>query len=306
MIWHMRCSKAILIMFGGYWSLLPSIFGKLTGRPVYIILGGTDCVSFPGLKYGSLRKPLLRTCIRWSYQLCTKLIPVDQSLVLSENLYYTEANGPNQGFRYFFPRLSTPHTVIHNGFDADFWKPDPTVNRVRNSFITVGTISSETRYILKGIDLVYMLAMDFPQSDFTIIGISESMRNRLPPLPPNLELQPFLSSEMIRKRFSGAEFYLQLSISEGFPNALCEAMLCECTPIVSNVGAMPFIIHSSGIVILRRDSEQIRNAVMSLLAVAPDKREALGKSARERIISNFALSGRERALIDLTEGKLHP
>ena len=286
--------------------MLPSIFGKLPGRPVYIILGGTDCVSFPDLKYGSLRKPLLKTCIKWSYQLCTRLIPVDHSLVVQDYSYYEKAIYPKQGFRYFFPRLTTPHTVIYNGFDSDFWRPDPTVNRIGNSFITVGTISSETRYILKGIDLVYLLAMEFPQSDFTIIGVSESMRNRLPTLPPNLELQPFLSSEMIRKRFSGAEFYLQLSISEGFPNALCEAMLCECIPIVSNVGAMPFIIHSSGIVILRRDSEQIRNAVMSLLAVAPDKRDALGKSARERIITNFALSGREGALIDLIDGKLHP
>ncbi|MBP6978308.1 MAG: glycosyltransferase family 4 protein [Bacteroidales bacterium] len=304
LIWHIRCSKAILVMFGGYWSLFPSIIGKLTGRPVYIILGGTDCVSFPDLKYGSLRKPLLKTCIKWSYQLCTRLIPVDHSLVVQDYSYYEKAIYPKQGFRYFFPRLTTPYTVIFNGFDTDYWKPDPTVNRVRSSFITVGPISSETRYILKGIDLVYFLAREFPQSDFTIIGISESLRNRLPTLPPNLEIQPFLSSEKIRKRFSGAEFYLQLSISEGFPNAVCEAMLCECIPIGSNVGALPFIINDDGIIIPRRDRELIRSTIGSLLILDPEMKRTIGHSARLRIMHHFPLGNREKALAELIEGKM--
>lgn len=303
LLWHLPSTKAVLIMFGGYWSLLPSILGKLLKRPVYIILGGTDCVSFPDLNYGSLRKPVLKTCIRWSFQLCKRLIPVDHSLVLSEYSYYEGCIYPKQGFRYFFPRLSTPYTVIYNGFDAGFWKRDPQIVRRRNSFITVGTITNETRYVLKGIDLIYTLAQHLPQSDFIIIGISDSMKNKMLPELPNIEIHPYMSPEEIRKMFSGTEFYVQLSISEGFPNALCEAMLCECIPIGSNVGAIPFIIENSGMIIPKRDVESIRDKLMPFLAMDSDEREALGRSARARIATHFTLLNRERALADLIEGK---
>ena len=42
-------------------------------------------------------------------------------------------------------------------------------------------------------------------------------------------------------------------MSEGFPNALCEAMLSGCIPIVSNVGAMPKIVKETGYLLLKKD-----------------------------------------------------
>ena len=85
---HLRGSVAVFVMFGGYWSLLPALAGKVTGIPVFIIPGGTDCVSFPSLNYGSLRKPMMRTFIRWSFALCTELFPVHGSLVESSYSYH--------------------------------------------------------------------------------------------------------------------------------------------------------------------------------------------------------------------------
>ena len=69
-----RKSDCIFIMFGGYWSFIPSLFGKIFNKPVYIILGGTDCVSFPSINYGSLRKKLLKQFIHWSYKMATRLL----------------------------------------------------------------------------------------------------------------------------------------------------------------------------------------------------------------------------------------
>jgi hypothetical protein len=98
-----RKSDYVFIMFGGYWSFLPSIFGKIFNKPVYIILGGTDCVSFPSINYGSLRKKLLKQFIHWSYKMATRLLPVDKSLVFSENTYYEKEFLITKGLNIFFP-----------------------------------------------------------------------------------------------------------------------------------------------------------------------------------------------------------
>ena len=45
----------VVIQFGGFWSLLPSIVGRIFKKPVAIICG-TDCGQIPNLNYGSLRK----------------------------------------------------------------------------------------------------------------------------------------------------------------------------------------------------------------------------------------------------------
>jgi glycosyltransferase involved in cell wall biosynthesis len=89
------------------------------------------------------------------------------------------------------------------------------------------------------------------------------------------------------------EFYLQLSISEGFPNSLCEAMLCECIPIGSNVGGIPQIIGNSGRIIGNRDITLIKHEILHLSGMEEDGRELLGENARKRIIENFSIEKRE-------------
>ncbi|NTW32406.1 MAG: UDP-N-acetylglucosamine--N-acetylmuramyl-(pentapeptide) pyrophosphoryl-undecaprenol N-acetylglucosamine transferase, partial [Bacteroidetes bacterium] len=131
-------TKAIIIMFGGYWSLIPSIYGRLFNIPVFIILGGTDCASFPSINYGSLRKPLLKLFIKWSYKLCKCLVPVDESLVYKKYSYFEPEIYKEQGYKAFFPEIKTKEVVIHCGFDYTFWEKNNIQNKkVLNSFITV-------------------------------------------------------------------------------------------------------------------------------------------------------------------------
>jgi glycosyltransferase involved in cell wall biosynthesis len=54
------------------------------------------------------------------------------------------------------------------------------------------------------------------------------------------------------------EFYLQLSVAEGFPNTLCEAMLCGCIPIGSNVFSIPKIIGDTGFVLKHRNMDELK------------------------------------------------
>jgi glycosyltransferase involved in cell wall biosynthesis len=287
-------------MFGGYWSFLPAIFGKVAGRPVYIIPGGTDCVSFPSLNYGSLRKPLMRTFIRWSFQLCTELLPVDGSLALSDYTWLEKADYPKQGFKYFFPRLRTPYRVIHNGFDPEFFNSDPAVKK-ENSFIAVAPVSNMMRVRVKGVDLIIHLAERFSHCNFTLVGISDAVAARLTPLPSNLNLYPFLPKEKFIGLLAESRFVLQLSVSEGFPNALCEAMLCHCIPVGSSVGAIPAIIGDTGFIMSSPEKDYLEARFEEILRTGPDVRRQLGLKARERISERFHISRREKAFLELLE-----
>ena len=53
--------KAIIISSGGYWSLIPSIIGKIFRKRVLIILNGSDCAAVQPINYGILRKQPLKT-----------------------------------------------------------------------------------------------------------------------------------------------------------------------------------------------------------------------------------------------------
>lgn len=294
-----RC-VAVFVMFGGYWSFLPALFGKITGKPVYIIPGGTDCVSFPLYRYGSLRKPLMRTFIRWSFRLCRGLLPVDGSLVESDYSYHRGSGSSKQGYRHFFPEIKTPYRVIHNGFDPDFFRADAD-SKIKDTFIAVAPVSDMTRFRVKGIDHIMFLASQFSQCSFRVIGISDDVVLQLGPIPANVTLHPFLPREQFRIFLAESQFVLQLSISEGFPNALCEAMLCHCIPVGSAVGAIPVIIGDTGFIIDRPGREHLRVIFEGLLATDDERRRQLGIKAREHIVENFHISRREKAFLEVLE-----
>lgn len=293
-------SKAVFVMFGGYWSFLPALAGKITGIPVYIIPGGTDCVSFPSLGYGSLRKPVMRTFIRWSFSLSTELLPVDESLVISKYTYHPESDYPVQGFRFFFPKLKTPCRVINNGFDPEFFKSDPGLKK-ENSFIAVAPVNNMMRVRVKGVDTVIMLARKFSSCSFSIVGLSVEVAAKLEPLPDNLKVHRFMPQEQFMSLLAESRYILQLSVSEGFPNALCEAMLCHCIPIGSAVGPVPSIIGDSGYVIDSPDPEYLTARMHEILGTDAATRHLMGLKARERIASMFHISRREKAFLQLLE-----
>jgi len=300
---NLRGSVAVFVMFGGYWSLMPALAGKVTGIPVYIIPGGTDCVSFPSLGYGSLRKPLMRFFIRWSFRCCTELLPVHGSLVESRYSYHEPADYPGQGYKFFFPEITTPYRVIHNGFDPDFFICEQYRKRA-DSFIVVAPVSNLTRVKIKGIDRVLLLAGQFSQCSFTIVGISDTVARELGPLPGNVVLHPYMPQEEFLALLCESQFILQLSVSEGFPNALCEAMLCRCIPIGSDVGGIPDIIGETGFLVKSPDKDYLIRRFEEIVGMDSQKRRDLGLKARQRIAGNFHIAKREKAFFEVLDKEI--
>jgi glycosyltransferase involved in cell wall biosynthesis len=297
LVWRFRSTSIQVCQFGGYHALLPALFSRFTRKPCLIITSGTDCVAFPSLRYGHFQRRVLGTFTRWAYSWCTHIAAVHRSLIHAPYTYQPD-DYPEQGIRAFCKNIRTPMSEIPYGYDTDYFYNTGSKKRPR-SFITIAVgATSALRYRLKGIDLTVWAAGQFPDCSFTIVG-AENMPQSQP--PANVKLLGIVKPEELRQLLSEHEFYLQLSISEGFPNALCEAMLCECIPIGSAVAAIPDIIGETGFILQRRDTELLRGLIRT--ALRSDKKK-LSKSARQRIVDNFPLEKRSRSLLTLSSSLL--
>ena len=279
-----------LCFFGGYHSVLPVMFGRALGKKVFIQCGGMDAMNMPEINYGNFRKKWLRESTIYSFRNCTRILPVAEALIEQE-YKFTSTLPRYQGLKNLVPNLNTPIQVIHNGFNSQFWK-DMGTSRPENSFITVATgISKANRALIKGIDLLEQLAEAVPSANFTIVGDDQYQS----PLP-NIKVMGKLPAEKLLSEFNKHKFYLQLSISEGFPNALAEAMLCGCIPIGSAVGAIPDIIGESGFILERKDTALLLRIVKNL---NKNDLQTLRILAPLRIKIHFNYEDRKNALVAL-------
>ena len=201
----------ILVSFGGYWALLPSILGYLFKKPTLIIMHGTDCAGFKEINYGSFRKPILGAVLKTSYKFATRLLPVSESLIYTKNTYFKKHKEIPQGVKHFFPKLKTEWTVISNAVDHNEWKIDSKSERVQNMFITV---MGPGQFNLKGGNLILEAAIKCPQFEFLFIGINEP--DKKTHIPPNVKFLGRMNASELMIFYNQSKYYLQLSNFEGF------------------------------------------------------------------------------------------
>ncbi len=288
---RIRTVRFVLVHFGGYWSFFPALLGKLFNKPVYIVLHGTDCAAIPELNYGSLRIPLLKWFCKKSYEWATMLLPVSHSLVITENTFLQKENSIKNGFMHHFPQLKTPFQVIPNGFDEKFWDFDTKIKRDNKSFMAV---LSAPQFILKGGDQILELAKRLRGCSFLIVGMEKPSGLDI---PVNLQFTGKVSAEKLRSYYQESMFYFQLSAFEGFGCALCEAMLCGCIPIVSQVNSLPEIVGNYGPVLSFRDINLLEKVIKDrlLYPLKIEEKELVRKS----IANRYTLEARKSSLFSV-------
>ena len=219
-----------VIWFGDYHALIPILFSRLYRKKSYIIVGGFDAMSLPELNYGLFRKNNLRQLlVRIAYKLCTKILPVDDSL--------------EHSLRSFI-KLPDKFITIHQGIDLTKWKPALEERII--DFITVGNINEES-YYRKGIDRFVKMSNQMPDKKFMIIGWGLILQGC--PRFSNLTVLGFQGLDEVKKWMNRSKVYCQFSLAEGIPNALIEAMAMGCVPCVTPVNGMPWVVGDSGVVL---------------------------------------------------------
>jgi len=92
-----------------------------------------------------------------------------------------------------------------------------------------------------------------------------------------------------RAVFGALDVAVSSSYSEAFPNVVAEAMACGTPCVVTDTGESAAIVGETGLVVPIRDPASLAEAILRLLMLEPDQRVELGKRARARIRSEYAI-----------------
>ncbi len=286
LLFNIHKYKAIVIQSSGYLSFFPVILGKIVKKPIIIIAIGTDCAKLPEINYGAHTKKILAWFTNFSFKNASLILPVHKSL--EKSFYsYMDVEFPNQGIRSFKPTIKTPIIEMVNGYDTVKWQ-NKNLDRIKNSFLSVTFAVDEIGYYRKGIDLIVKAANLFPDYYFTIVG-KVYLKGAC---PKNLHLIDNVKQEELLEIYNKHQYYFQLSMFEGFPNALCEAMLCGCIPIGSDVAGIPEIIGQKGYVLKKKNTELLKQLILKL-----ENNKLTPNDVRNQISTNFPLERRENEFL---------
>ena len=287
----------IYCWFSDYHSFLPALFSKIFNKKMIIVTGGTDAVCIKELNYGTLCGNNLRSFLtKKSYQMSNLILPVNKSLIEGIN-FYVKKSGIKTGIRNYVNNITAEIVEVATGYDSEVWKLHSNIKK-ENRVVTVAQIRDMRTFKLKGIDLFIDIAKQLPDVDFVVIGMSEEIQEEIKnDKPQNLVIYEFVENKKLVDYLAKAKVYCQLSLSEGLPNALCEAMLCECVPVGSNVNGIPDGIGDTGFILKEKNNIKAKELVVRALNSDMQK----GVNARNYIINNFSHEKRERLLFNLLE-----
>ena len=88
------------------------------------------------------------------------------------------------------------------------------------------------------------------------------------------------------KAYQAADVVAMSSVSEGFPYAVIEAMLCGAAIVATDTGGVSEAIEGAGLIVPPRDTERMAEALSALL-LNPKARAVLGAQARAKALASF-------------------
>jgi glycosyltransferase involved in cell wall biosynthesis len=249
----------------------------LLGRPSLIAVGGVDATRMPDIGYGLWNSTWKGSLAGYALRHASAVLVVDGCL--RERLVEL-AGYDGRNIR-----------VIPTGFDAEFWSPG--AERTR-TVLTVAACENEVRLQVKGIPLLLETARLMPDVPFRVVGPFPDL---LGPLrrkaPSNMIFEPPVPRNDLREYYRLAAVYCQPSRSEGLPNSVCEAMLCGCIPVGTDVGGMRSAIGESGYVVPPEDPHALAGAIQTALEAG----EPMRIKARSRVAGLFTVDRRERGIV---------
>jgi glycosyltransferase involved in cell wall biosynthesis len=270
-------ADVVLVWFGSVYAALIVSLSKLFRRGSIVVVGGVDASKEPEIGYGIWLNPLKAPLVGYAFRNAGRVLPVGPAL--AESVRRLAAyDGANVRW-------------VPTGYDGATWHPGP---RPTSMVTTVASCWNLSRFKAKGLDRLLDAARAVPDVPFRIIGVTEELMKEIRPgVPGNVEVLPPVPRSEILPYLQQSRVYCQPSYSEGFPNALCEAMLCGCIPVGTDVGGIPTAIGETGFLVPYGDVTALVAAIRKALESTDEARQR----ARERVLQEFPVSRREKELV---------
>jgi len=276
-----NCDLALIWFAGGH-AFAAVLLAKLLRKKSMIIVGGFDVARAPEINYGRFTQSRTRKFLtKFALQYANRVLVVDPSLKI-DAIKNAGIDGHNIDY-------------LPTGYDYEKFVPGPAKE---NLVITVGYVSHSV-IKRKGFDTFVRAASLLQDTKFLLIGkaMDDSVDLLKGSAPPNLEFTGFVTDEELLSYYQRSKVYCQLSAYEGLPNALCEAMLCECIPVGTDRNGIPTAMGDTGFLVPYGDAKATAIAIAHALK-APGIR---GQNARNRIRELFPEERRERGLLQAIE-----
>jgi glycosyltransferase involved in cell wall biosynthesis len=216
--------------------------------------------------------------------------------------------------RYLRDRMGLPETRlvrIYKGHDPDWYRAEPPARAafgLADDAFVVGFTGAMRP--VKGVDVlldaVERLAPDLPDLRLLLTGDLRdrrlARRLREPTLREHVCLAGFRADAWKLARL--ADVFVMPSLSrEGLPRAVIEAMAQGVPPVVSDAGGLPELVidGDSGRVVPAGDAAALAGTLKAL-AEDPAERQRLGRTARQRIGTDFHVGHTIDAMYALLTG----
>lgn len=167
------------------------------------------------------------------------------------------------------------------------------ITEIPETFLFVGHITNE-----KGCDLIYKTAAVFPEKRFILVGKIINTAFATNSKPPNIILKGELPLSQVKEEYLKADVFIFPTHTEGFPNAVAEAMACGMPIIATPVGALPDMIENDGgILIPVNDENACIEAVKKVNS--PELRKKMSEFNRNKVMSQYAIEKVLKTLFDI-------
>jgi glycosyltransferase involved in cell wall biosynthesis len=259
------------------------------------------------------------TCYGYFGPLGSKLVLILEKLLarITDRIAVL-SKGEKEDFEKFKISSAVKISVITSGIDLDEYNIDTDAEGKKRGFgikegeFTVGMIARlET---VKGpsyfIEAAPFILSTIKNVKFLVIGDGE-LRDKLKILCEELGVaDKFIFTgwrEDIREILRILDVVVLVSLNEAIGRIILEAGSCAKPVVATAVGGIPSVIEDrkTGILVPPKSPQKIAQAVIELLADA-NKRQEMGRCAKEQVRANFGIEKMMRDFDDLYKGLLIP
>lgn len=197
--------------------------------------------------------------------------------------------------------------VVHNGIDTERFKPDPSARSrqrkllgIRDHEIVVGVLArlNSTKGYPTFIRAAALVARAAPNMRFLCVGGGGDPA-MLQELARDLGVadQITFSGDLdANEALNAFDIACSPSVTEGFSNAIAEAMACGLPCIVTDVGDSAAIVGALGTVVPANSPEQLATAILTVAGSLANHDPA---AVRQRVIDNYTADAMVEATLDV-------